>query len=406
MPLAKYTVKPLSTIKGGSPLRAWRDYVEHFSALLGQTFQAQVEEYDAAKIYDVALEVKALGNDLHAVPVPGIREDSPRLAIGDRMTFRQLWTDAKQAATSVSEAEVVGLNKVKGLVYVRSPYVSADKAWGQSDKWNRSHFQIEFKCTSDSVCAMQDAVRAVGLAIDIETSPARRWLFPTPEDNEPIQVAQIAKWHDEKLNDVQKCAIEDICATGRSIPYLISGPPGTGKTKTLVEAVVQIVNRDSDAVVLLCAPSNQAADTLVRRLRSHFDPKQMFRLNSNKRTFAEVPQSVLPFCHVVDDAFGLPAMEQLLRYPVVVSTALDVEILVNARLSNLDQMSCLANYDPTCRPKKHWTHVIMDEAAQASEPETLLPLLLAMAPINDVEKGATIVLCGDTHQCESEPALI
>lgn len=81
------------------------------------------------------------------------------------------------------------------------------------------------------------------------------------------------------------------------VPYLILGPPGTGKTKTVVEAVLQILRSQPSACVLLCAPSNPATDTLAMRLKESgmIEPKDMLRLNDNNRTFAEVPTELLPY---------------------------------------------------------------------------------------------------------------
>jgi hypothetical protein len=241
----------------------------------------------------------------------------------------------------------------------------------------------------------------MGFLLDREDASSRRWLFPTLEDKTPVEVPEIIEFHDDKLNDHQKSAIEGILAPNRRIPYLISGPPGTGKTKILAEAVVQIVESDHLAYVLLCAPSNPAADTLVRRLRGRYGPDEMFRLNSNKRTFAEVPQTVLPYCHVVDDAFGLPTLQQMISYRIVVTTCVDAEILLNARLSNLDLIQVQNRMDPTMTIQNHWTHLLVDEAAQASEPETLIPLLVVLNSVGNSGPDPTIVLCGDTHQCKS-----
>lgn len=45
---------------------------------------------------------------------------------------------------------------------------------------------------------------------------------------------------------------------------LIHGPPGTGKTTTVVEFIQQAVSKG--AKVLACAPSNIAVDNLVERV--------------------------------------------------------------------------------------------------------------------------------------------
>lgn len=76
------------------------------------------------------------------------------------------------------------------------------------------------------------------------------------------------------------------------MPYIISGPPGTGKTRTLVESVIQILRGNPEAKLLVVAPSNPAADTLASRLAKTLTRHEMFRLCSPARTFAEVPDDV------------------------------------------------------------------------------------------------------------------
>ena len=125
-----------------------------------------------------------------------------------------------------------------------------------------------------------------------------------------------------------------------SICYLINGPPGTGKTKTIVESVTQLAN-DSDFVgtILLCAPSDPAADTLASRLKAFFGPETMLRLNEYSRTFAEVPQDLLSYCYVDQDIFNIPPFKLLMSYKIVITTCRGAEILIQARVTNRDLVS-------------------------------------------------------------------
>lgn len=55
-------------------------------------------------------------------------------------------------------------------------------------------------------------------------------------------------------------------------PHNRKGPPGTGKTVTIVESIAQILKHDPHAKLLVCAPSNSAVDLLDERLGSSLTP--------------------------------------------------------------------------------------------------------------------------------------
>lgn len=183
----------------------------------------------------------------------------------------------------------------------------------------------------------------------------------------------------------------------------------------MVEAVNQILANDPEATILLCAPSNPAADTLVRRLTATMKVGTLLRLNSPVRTFAEVPEPVLPYCHISDDTFAVPSFDDLMKYRVVVSNCQDAGMLVNGRVTNGDLMRVQRDLWKKLHPNSlkspppvhpHWTHLLVDEAAQASEPEVLIPLEVVLPWIDyqtrgsDGVKDPAVVLCGDVHQRE------
>ena len=70
----------------------------------------------------------------------------------------------------------------------------------------------------------------------------------------------------DRLNARQKAAVVRILSgQSRPTPYLLFGPPGTGKTVTLVEAILQVFLSLPHSRLLAAAPSNSAADLLVRQ---------------------------------------------------------------------------------------------------------------------------------------------
>ena len=91
---------------------------------------------------------------------------------------------------------------------------------------------------------------------DLALGLAERWSALDPED---VLVGDASG-----LNEGQQRAAEDIWR--RPQVSLLHGPPGTGKTSTLVKAVKALVD-DGDKV-LAAGPSNMAVDVLVERFHS------------------------------------------------------------------------------------------------------------------------------------------
>lgn len=91
---------------------------------------------------------------------------------------------------------------------------------------------------------------------------------PVPADlSADPEVGQL-EWIDPTLNDSQKDAIRFALAS-REIA-LIHGPPGTGKTHTLIELILQMIKRGLR--ILVCGPSNISVDNIVERLSPHKVP--------------------------------------------------------------------------------------------------------------------------------------
>ena len=81
-----------------------------------------------------------------------------------------------------------------------------------------------------------------------------------PAEYRPVGEDAVA--HLGHLNDSQRAAVREILSADHL--SLIHGPPGTGKTTTLVAAVGELVK--TEPRVLFCTPSNSAADLVTIRL--------------------------------------------------------------------------------------------------------------------------------------------
>lgn len=90
------------------------------------------------------------------------------------------------------------------------------------------------------------------------------------------------EWNDPSLNESQKEAVKFALASKEVA--LIHGPPGTGKTHTLIELILQLLKQNLR--LLVCGPSNISVDNIVERL-AHYKV-QMVRLGHPARLLPSV----------------------------------------------------------------------------------------------------------------------
>lgn len=86
-------------------------------------------------------------------------------------------------------------------------------------------------------------------------------------------------FYNSSLNASQRDAIQFALAS--SDIALIHGPPGTGKTATVVELILQFVKQGFR--ILVCGPSNISVDNIVERLHSQSPSTPMVRLGHPAR---------------------------------------------------------------------------------------------------------------------------
>jgi len=78
----------------------------------------------------------------------------------------------------------------------------------------------------------------------------------------PVETSPALNFSNKQLNDSQQKAVTAI--TQNENITIVHGPPGTGKTTTLVEAIVQLIKAGEK--VLVSAPSNTAVDNIAKGL--------------------------------------------------------------------------------------------------------------------------------------------
>ncbi|KAF8644637.1 hypothetical protein AX16_008364 [Volvariella volvacea WC 439] len=158
-----------------------------------------------------------------------------------------------------------------------------------------------------------------------------------------------------------------------SIPFIIFGPPGTGKSATIIEAVHQILHSSPDAHIFLCAPSNPAADLLCRQLAC--EDGELFRYYA--AVHPDIPEDLQRFTHI-DPRTNIPGCytaDRMQDYRVIVSTCSSASVFFSIGMR-----------------RGHFTHIFIDEAGQATEPETMVAIR-TMA-----DENTRIILAGDPKQ--------
>jgi helicase MOV-10 len=167
----------------------------------------------------------------------------------------------------------------------------------------------------------------------------------------PLEV----KWapYNKDLNLEQLQAIKSILSVSTSAgpaPYIIFGPPGTGKTNTVVEAILQTYKNFPKSSILACAPSNSAADLLVERLsRVVTSKREMLRINAYSRDVFSIPMSIKEYC-----TSGAVEEDIVKEYRIVVITCVSAGMLYTAGCT--------------------FSHIFIDECGHACEPESLISI--------------------------------
>lgn len=174
-------------------------------------------------------------------------------------------------------------------------------------------------------------------------------------------------------NREQKTAIKNIvnCTSGNA-PYIVFGPPGTGKTVTIVEAIYQILKKTSKKI-LVCAPANAACDMLILQLKAFCDRSVLIRLHTQTRDVSQIPEEIYAYSNI-DSKKQIQRItgQEISKYRIVVSTL----IFIGGYHKN-------SKYCPD--------YVFIDEAAQATEPDTCVA-------VSFMQANSSLVLAGDPKQ--------
>lgn len=132
---------------------------------------------------------------------------------------------------------------------------------------------------------------------------------------------------------------------------------------------MQLVRRDASVRVLTSTPSDAATDLLVERLAAAgLDSDKLYHLNASPTCEEDMAEHEPPFSRI-------PGHERLLAFRVVLSTCSKVAILQNLNI-----------------PVGHFSHIVIDDAAQAEEPLVMIPIMTFS------NTHTNVILAGDPNQ--------
>ncbi|XP_030325089.1 RNA helicase Mov10l1 [Calypte anna] len=290
--------------------------------------------------------LKRNGN-LLVLEVPGVEEGRPRLLPGDKVILK---------------SQVYSNHIIEYIAYI-------------TEICNED---VILKCNADFEQAYSMEPMDVEFVHSRITSrrcqlAVEQAVYLGEKGDETVTLKQRAgEFFNPRLNEQQKLAVKRILSGQcRPTPYVLFGPPGTGKTVTVIEAILQIHYTLPDSRILVCAPSNAATDLICLRLHQSnmLKPGAMVRVNATFRSTETIDDTLKPYCEDGDDVL------KALWFRIIITTCSSAGMFYQTGIRH-----------------GHFTHVILDEAGQASEPETLIPIGLVS------ESNAQIVLVGDPKQ--------
>ena len=216
----------------------------------------------------------------------------------------------------------------------------------------------------------------------------------------------------DNLNESQNRAVKK-CLQSNTVT-LVHGPPGTGKTTTLVKAIQELLKVEKQ--ILVCTPSNASADFILEKIiqsgiyavrvgnPSRINPEVLDHCVESKiskhseykrvKEYSKRAQEMRSMANKYKRNFGFSEREQrrllLKEAKSLMSEAIDLENYLALEIINNAEVivSTLVGSQNRLLQNKLFETVVIDEAAQAIEPACWIV----------IQKGKRVIMAGDPLQ--------
>ncbi|EDW17931.2 probable RNA helicase armi [Drosophila mojavensis] len=369
------------------------NYAQRFSTLL------HLEEIDYSisfRNYDRERAHFIREGEYLSLYIENLAERRPSLVLGDTVNAINPWLEPDSKDNKLFQGVVhkVLFNRVHLKFHANF-----------QQKYNGEDYRLEFHFSRFSFRKQHHAVS------HICDKMGENFLFPskinkrdqiqldiTLKDDEMYLYNQKLNWFNTSLNHIQKRAVYNVLrGETHQMAYVIFGPPGTGKTVTLVETILQLVRNVPGARLLVGTPSNSSADLITKRIidskaLNHGDFVRLVSQNQVEKDL--VSPDLAPYCATVDIGSIDATHDSMIVTDAGLKLRCQAKFLGKHRIT-ISTCTTLGNFIQMEFDPDHFTHVLIDEAGQCTEPETMVPIVLL------AKERSQVILAGDPYQLQA-----